>query len=174
MLKITKNPAQLAMLQAALVLAGCVGEGSGSVRNDAAADTLYLARELEAVSARSYDVLHDPIKGRLLVPFNWEVPEGAETWSYDMYDGFAKAEWITNGASAVGQAEAFKTRTSKTVREFGSHYKYSIQDLAAAQMAGGRPLDRENAKMCRISHEQFIDDLIAVGDTTRGIPGLTN
>jgi hypothetical protein len=173
MLQFQNNPALLTSLAAVLVAAGVV-DPAKPVRQDAAADTLYLARELEFVSAQSYEVLVDPIKGRQFVPFSWIVPDGAETYGYDMYDGFASAAWITDGASAVGNADAFKTRTSRKTYMFGSSYKYNIQELAAAQMAGGRPLDRERARFCRIGHEQFLETLIAEGDTERSIEGLTN
>jgi hypothetical protein len=170
MLQLTNNPAHLASLQAILVAIGVTGT---ETRTDAAGDTLFLARELEQVSATSYDVLIDPIIGRQLVPFNTSVDEGAETYSYDMYDGFALAEWITNYASAVGQAEVFKTRFSATMRDIGSHYQYTYQDLQKAAFAR-KPVDRMRALKARQAHEQKIDDVIAVGDTARGIQGLTN
>lgn len=144
-------------------------------RYDAAGDTLYLARELEAVSAQTYEILTDPLVGRQIVPFSWSVPEGAETFSYDYYDGFAQAEWISNYGVSVGNSDAFKTRVSHSMRDFGSNYHYSQQDLARAAFAAtGRGLDRERARFARLSHEQFIDDLVAVGDATRNIPGITN
>lgn len=146
-----------------------------NMRADAAGDSLYVARELEAVSAQTYDVLYDPIKGRQLVPVAWDVPEGAESWSYDFYDGFGLAEWITNWGSFVGQADAFKTRTTAACYSFSSSYQYTVQDLAAAAFAQtGKSLDRERARRARMAHEFFLDNLIAVGDTTRGIIGLTN
>ncbi len=142
-------------------------------REDAAGDTLFLARELEQVSAKSYDVLKDPILARTLIPFVAELQEGAESWSYDMYDGFSQADWITDWSKPVGQADVFKTRFTHAPRHFGSHYAYTLEDISRSNF-GRRPVDRERAKMCRKGHEQKLDDLIAVGDSTRGIAGLTN
>jgi hypothetical protein len=141
-------------------------------RADAAGDTLYLARELEHVSAQSFDVLKDPKIGRQLVPFVFDLPDGAETYSFDMYDGIASGGWITNWATVIGQADAFKTRVSIPARSWGSSYHYTVQDLAAASMASGRSLDAERGRFCRLAHEQFFEDLIADGDAERGIPGL--
>ena len=168
MLKIRNNPRFQAKHDAALDALGVL-EG----RADAAGDSLYLARELEQVSAQSFDVLKDPRMGRMLVPFVNELSDGAETFSFDMYDGVTKGGWITNWATVIGGSDANKTRVSIPCRSWGSSYQYSIQDLAAAQMAGtGRSLDAERARMCRRGHEQFFDDLIADGDSDRGIPGL--
>jgi hypothetical protein len=164
------NPARLRRLDSYLVEHGIVEREDAST---VGGETLVLARELEFVSATSYDVFVDPKKGRLLVPFNWSIPEGADTYSYDMFDGFARAEWVTNWASIVGQADAKKTRTIYSARSFASSYSYTHQDLANAAFSR-QPLDKQRAKFCRIGHEQFIDDLIAVGDSERGIAGLTN
>jgi len=147
-------------------------DGSVVARTDAAGDTAILAREVEFVSAQSYQVLTDPIKGRLFVKFT-TVPDGADSWNYDMWDRIALVEWLTNYSSAVGSADVFKKRTPKAFYDYGSSYKYSVQDLQRAAYAGV-PLERERALSCRIGHEQFLDNVIAVGDSDRGIEGLTN
>lgn len=144
----------------------------GEVRADAAGDTMHLARELEFNSAQSVEVLTDPIKGRQFVNFT-TIPEGAETFSYDMWDKLAMAEWITNYASSVGSADAFRKRFYKPMYDFGSSYHYSVQDLAKAAYAR-QPLDRKRAAACRVAHEQFLDNLIATGDADREIEGLCN
>jgi len=162
----------LQVLTGVLAGLGVIGQLAG--RADAVGDTMLLARELEYVSAQTYDVLYDPIIGRQVVDFE-TVPEGADFFSYDMYDGYAMVEWITNWASTVGNADTFKNRTTKQMRSFGGHYMYSDQDLRAAAFAGnGRTLDRERARHVRVGHEQKIDDLIATGDSTRSIEGLLN
>jgi hypothetical protein len=168
----------LSVLGSVLAGLGVLGQIAGQRRDgreDAAGDTLFLARELEAVSAQTYDVLYDPIKGRQMVTFTSDIPDGAESWSYDFYDGFGVADWVTNWASVIGGADAFKTRTVQLCYSFGSSYSYTVQDLAAAAFAAtGRSLDRERARRARLAHEYFLDNLVAVGDTTRGIIGITN
>lgn len=147
-------------------------DGTVELRQDAAGDTMHLARELEFTSAQTYEVLTDPIKGRLFVDFT-TIPDGAETFSYDMWDRLAMAEWITNYASAVGAADRFKKRFYKPMYDFGSSYHYSVQDLQKAAFAR-TSVDRERGMSARIAHEQFMDNLIASGDDDRGIEGLTN
>lgn len=166
-LHIVQNPIYAASFAQCLALSGALND-----RTDAAGDTLHLARELEQVSAESYDVLKNPRIGRTLVPFVNELQDGAESYSWDVYDGIARAEWIVNWASVVGGTSANKHRFTIPTRSFGSHYQYTDEDLARAVMAGGRGLDREVARMARIAHEQFFDDLIADGDSERDIPGM--
>ncbi len=146
-------------------------------REDADGDSIYLARDLEQISAETFDVLRHPKMGRTLVPFQNILTPGAGVFEYDMYDVTAQCKWLTNWATIVGGASANKVRVSIPTRYFGGHYQYTIQDLERAAMARGvngsnRALDAELARANREAHEQFFDDLIADGDSERDIPGL--
>ncbi len=143
-------------------------------REDAAGATLHLARELEQVSAQSFDVLKNPILARKVMEFSNELAPGAETFSYDMYDGVTQCEWITNWGKSVGQNDAFKTRMTGIAYSFAGGYKYTFQDLEASSFAGGRSLETERARMNHIGHEQFLDDLAFSGNADRGIYGISN
>jgi hypothetical protein len=152
--------------------------GIDTGRNDAAGDTMYLARELEWVSAQTYDVLTDPIVGRKVLPLDYSFPEGAESYTYHMYEGTADVDWITNWSSPVGGATASKFPTTFQSFSLGGMYEFTDEDLAraafAASKGAGRALSTEKARFNRIGHEQKLDDLIAVGDSARGIKGITN
>ena len=153
-------------------------------RADAGVDggeTLYLARDLEQISAETLDVLRYPLMGRKLVPFVQELTPGADTWAYDVYNIEGRADWISNWATIIGGQAAQKQRIKIDTRYFGSHYQYTVQDLERAAMARGklgsnRSLDAEVARSCRLAHEQFLDRLIADGDaeSARNLPGLAN
>lgn len=166
---IRKDTGAVSAAFAAVVLA-CLGSHS---RFDAAGDTAILARELEQVSAQSYDVLRDPKKGRQFVPFNASVAEGAETYSYDTYDGYGKAEFVTDYASSPPRSDVFKTRTSAKMHTIWTSYGFTVDEMAAAAFSS-TPLDRMRALVARESIEQKIDDIIATGDAARGIPGFVN
>ena len=171
MLKLINTPAFQLHTDACTKL-GVSIEGE-NLRADAAGDTMHLAREMEFVSAQTTEVLTDPIKGRLFVDFT-TVPDGAETFSYDMWDRLAMAEWITNYASAVGAADRFKRRFYKSMdNDFGSSYHFTVQDLQKSAFAR-TSVDRERGMSARIAHEQFLDNLIAIGNDDRDIEGLTN
>jgi len=146
-------------------------------REDADGDTLYLARDLEQVSAETLEVLRFPLMGRLAMPFVNELQPGADSFAYDMYDVFGKADWITNWSTPVLASGGKKRRFHATPYHFQSGYQYTVQDLERAAFARGknanaRALDAEEARACRIAHEQFIDALVWDGDSQRGIVGL--
>jgi hypothetical protein len=143
-------------------------------REDAAGATVNLARELEQVSAQTFDVLKHPMLARQVMQFSNELSPGAETFSYDMYDGVTQCEWITNWGTPVGQNDAFKTRMTGIAYSFAGGYEYSFQDLEAASFSPARSIDAERARMNRLGHEQFLDDLAFSGNTDRGISGISN
>lgn len=151
----------------------------GISREDADGETLYLARDLEQVSAESLDVLRYPLMARQLMPFVNEITPGAETWSYDMYNVTGRAQWISNWATILGDTTADKVRVQLQTRYFGAGYSYTVADLERAAFArgknpGNRALDAEKARANRVAHEEFLDKLAADGDDDRGIPGFPN
>jgi hypothetical protein len=143
-------------------------------REDAGSATINLARDLEQVSAQTYDVLKHPMMARQIMQFSNELSPGAETFSYDMYDGVAECQWITNWGTPVGQNDAFKTRMTGIAYSFAGGFEYTFQDLEAASFASGRSLDGERARFNRIGHEQFLEDLAFAGNADRGISGISN
>ena len=152
-----------------------------SAREDAPSEesnaVLYFARDLEQVSAEALDVLRYPLMGRTLMPFVNELIPGADVFAYDMYNVTSQAKWISNWATIVGEATAEKVRVSIPTRYFGNGYSYTVADLERAAFArgknpGARALDAEKARANRLSHEEFLDNLVANGDSTRNIPGL--
>ncbi len=160
------------------------GPGSDSLvqagfRADADTDvfSLYLAKELEQVSAETLDVLRFPLMGRQVMPFTNELDPGAESWSYDMYNVAGQADWITNWSTPVGGQSAGKRRFNAKAYHFGSHYQYTVMDLeraafAKSKNASNRSLDVEVARSARLAHEQFLDKLVWDGNSARGIVGL--
>jgi hypothetical protein len=147
-------------------------------RSDAdGVDTLYLARDLEQVSAETLDIFRFPLLGRTIMDFTNELMVGAGQWSYDVYNTAGKADWIVNWSTPVGGQAAGKRRVTVSSHMFASHYQYTIQDLeraafAKSKNASNRALDAEVAKSCRLSHEQFMDRIVWNGDATRNIVGL--
>ncbi len=173
MLKLIRKDTGAVVAAFASLVVGLFGQGPHAERFDAAGDTAILARELEQVSAQSYDVLRDPKKGRLFVPFNSSIAPGAETYSYDSYDGYGVAEFVTDYASNPPRSDVFKTRTSAAMHTIWTSYGFTIDEMAAAAFSQ-TPLDRMRALIARESIEQKIDDLIATGDAARGVPGFVN
>lgn len=134
--------------------------------------TAFLSRELQYVTAKTYDVLYKPIMARTLVPFTANVPAGAEQYAYDQYEMFGKAVFLNDDSTNWPRADVRKKRFAFPMATIGLSYKYTDQDMQASRFAGGKGLDVTRAQATRMGIEQLIDDLVAFGDSIRGIRGI--
>lgn len=134
--------------------------------------TAFLARELQYVTARTFDVLFKPTKARELIPFTSNVPAGAETYAYDQWEHFGVADFVSDRQTQFPKADVRKKRFSFPMRSIGTSYDYTDQDVQAARMAGGQGLDFHRGQAARMVVEQKLDDLLAFGDSLHGIRGI--
>lgn len=145
--------------------------------SDERQDAMYsaiLARELEFVRARTYDIVYPEKKARSLIPVDSTVPPGAETISYDQWDLFGMAAVIANYADDLPMVDVMKERFSSVVQTIGDAYQWSIQDLERAAMTPGAKLSQRRAGAARMVIENRIEDIAAFGLPIGGLNGLLN
>jgi hypothetical protein len=136
--------------------------------------TAFLARELEAVKRKTYEIKYPAFRAREFIPADPEtVPPGAETISYDEWDEVGDAAIIGNMADDLPGVDVFKARITAGVHWIGARYHYSIQDLQRCAMTGVS-LPAKKAAACRRAIEKRIDLIAAFGSVTGGLGGFTN
>lgn len=146
--------------------------GTKGLRLDAM-NSAFIDQELQAIEAQAYKVEYEDLKLRLFVPKKGDVPEGAETFAFKIWDVFGQADWLSNYAEDLPeQAIRCEKRVGK-VEGIGNAYSYSVQDLRAAAMTN-MPLDRELAETAMRTHEEKVDTAGSFGDTSRGFLGFCN
>lgn len=136
-------------------------------------EAAHLARELEFVKAKTYDVVYDELKAKMFVPVDTSAHPGAETIAYDQWDEVGEAQVIGSYADDVPMVDVFKTRFTGPVVGFASGYGYSLQEIRSSQMAGSR-LDQRRAQAARRAIARAIDNVIALGDVPAALPGFVN
>lgn len=136
--------------------------------------TAILARELEYVRARTYDIVYPEKKARRLIPVDNEVPPGAETISYDQWDAFGMAVIISNFADDLPMVDVMKERFSSVVQTIGDAYQWTVEDLERAAMTPGARLTQRRAGAARLFVENKIEDIAAYGLPIGGLKGLLN
>lgn len=143
-------------------------------RTDSRGDAVTFPRELEYVSNEVYEVLEAPTKARQLMPSGaFGMPAEDRSYIYRMYEGFGVAQWIDAYGQGMRTADVTGTETTVMCKDFGLAYVYNDDELISSAKYG-RPLDRERAKVCARSFEQFLDVIGAVGDTSVNMTGLLN
>ncbi|MWM63453.1 DUF2184 domain-containing protein, partial [Escherichia coli] len=87
-------------------------------------DGIFLARELDYVKARAYDVLYTELSGMRVIPVVTDTPDWAETITYRMWDEVGMAKIIANYADDLPRVDVFGKEFSTNVRNLGDAYGY--------------------------------------------------
>lgn len=138
-----------------------------------AGETAALARQLEYVYAKTYDVVYPELKARKFIPVDTSVDSGAEFFTYKQWDQFGMATIISNFADDLPRVDVLAKEYSAPIKSLGVAYGYSIQDLRRAAMSGSQ-LDNKRALATRRASEQAVDEIAAFGNAAAGLGGFTN
>lgn len=137
-----------------------------------AAENTFLRRALEHVRARSYDYVFPEFIGRKLLPVDNSVPTGAETTSFDTYREVGVAEISEDYANDGPAVDTLASSQAQKIFGILAHYSYTLQDVRAGMMAGGKTLPERKAKAARRAVEQQQDRIMLLGDANWGLKGL--
>jgi len=133
----------------------------------------YFERELEAVKAKSFDVVYPDLKARELFPLDSTTAPGAQTVSYQSFDMVGVAKLLSNYADDLPNVEVTGTETTRQIYGIGVAFMYSIQDIRASQMAG-RPLEQRKANAAQRQLLRKENALAFNGDARTSIPPFIN
>ena len=136
-------------------------------------ESIFFARELEAVKAKSYDVQYAELKARKLIPVSFEAGAGAETIKYEQYDQVGMAKIIANYAHDLPRADVKGKEFISVVRSLGDSFGYNVQEVRAAKMAG-KPLEQRRANAAKRAILQLENSIAFSGDAAHNLGGLLN
>jgi hypothetical protein len=138
-----------------------------------ARESAVLARQLEYIKARTYDVKYAALKARSFIPPSSDAPSGADSITYRQWDMMGMAKVIANYADDLPMVNAFCKEFTTPVKSIADGFQYSIQDLRAVAMSGQK-LDTARAAAARRVMEQAVDEVAAFGLPEAGMPGFLN
>jgi hypothetical protein len=123
--------------------------------------------------ATSYDQKYPGLLARSFMTMASGIPEGAETVVQRGYDITGRATVLAGEATDVMRVSLSGTQQSTPIVGLAAKWGITLQQLAAAQMAGVQ-LDAKGMLASRLIVEREIDSLLALGDATLGLIGLCN
>lgn len=138
------------------------------IREDA--DGIFLARELDYVKARAYDVKYTGLSGMRVIPSVYDTPSWAETITYRMWDEVGMAKIISNYADDLPRVDVFGKEYHSAVRTIGDAYGYNLQEIEAARGVG-KPLDAMKSRVARNVQDRKLNQIIWTGDEPSGLQG---
>lgn len=145
---------------------------STGTRFDSAEDaSVFFARELDYVKAKSYDVQYPELTALQLFPITSEADPGAETVTYYTYDKQGVAKIIDNYSDDLPRADVNGKPSVAMVKSIGDSYGYSAQEMRASRLAG-KSLDARKAEAARYAIDNKTNIIAWRGDEASGLLGV--
>lgn len=136
-------------------------------------DEMLLERDLEAIDETLYEPVEEELIVRTFLSVYDNIPEHAETYSFDQYTRQGSAVRTPTGADNVPFVDNDKTRTDQKVISIENGFKVEKQELRAAR-ANGVAVDTDKAETARRIISENENELIFLGDADLGIEGIVN
>ena len=136
---------------------------------------VFLARELEHILARTFEVEYADIKYSQLIPVSTEVGPGADSFTYRIFDKQGSMKIIGDKAKDLPRADVLRKEVTHPVRSLGGSFGYTVQEVRAAAMVPGMNLEQRRANAVRRVYEETVQEIAYFGDAPSGMKGfLTN
>jgi hypothetical protein len=142
------------------------------IRNDEVG--VFLARELETILARSFEVEYADIKYSQLIPISSEVGNGSDSFTYRVFDKQGSMKVIADKANDLPRADVLRKEVTHPVRSLGSSFAYTVQETRAAAMVPGMNLEQRRANAVRRAYEEKVQEIAYFGDRPSGMKGFFN
>ena len=136
-------------------------------------ESIFFARELEYIKAKTYDIKYPQLKARSVIPLNLEANPGAETITYRQYDQVGMGKIIANYADDLPRADVGGKEFHSPVKTIGISYGYNIDEVMAVRMTG-KPLEQKRASAAKRGNLIIENTIGFFGDTEHNLGGMLN
>jgi len=143
-----------------------------SMNMDAGGD-IFFSRQLEYIQSQVYEYQYPAFKSYIYIPINYNVPAGAEFVTATGYQSVGRARIINSYADDLPEAGILGIQLTNPVQSIGTSYRYSHQEIRAAQYANLN-LSLRLAEAARRANDQLVNDLAIIGNPQSGMTGLVN
>ena len=145
---------------------------SPNTRFDSAEEaSVFFARELDHVKAKTYDVEYPELTALSNFPISSEADAGDNTITYYTYDKTGLAKVIDNYSTDLPRADVTGKPSIALIKSVGDSYGYSAQEMRASRRAG-KSLDVRKAESARYQIDNLINKIAWRGDEESGLMGV--
>lgn len=136
-------------------------------------ESVFFARELEYVKARSYDKKYAELKARRLIPVSSEAEPWADAIVYQSFDQVGFAKLIAGYSDDLPRADVKGKEFINPVKSLGCSYGYNIMEVRKSR-ARGKRLEQRKANAAKRAILQKENSLAFIGDAKVGFTGFLN
>lgn len=138
-----------------------------------AAESMFFARELEHIKARTFDVKYPRLLSRQVIPVSMEAGPGALSITYYQYTDVGIAVLVSNYADDLPRSDAFGTKFTSPIEPVAGSWGINIQEMRSSDKAQRRVAQRKS-NSARRAWETKVDTIGFEGDTNTGLGGFAN
>jgi len=138
-----------------------------------AGESVFFARQLEYIFTEVINVEYPELKARTLIPINTQVPSGASSFTYRIFDRVGWAKIIANYAEDLPRIDILGKEETAKVHVIGDSFGYTVQDIKRAQLTGVS-LEQEKAAAAREAALRTENSAAMIGDSRYNMAGLLN
>lgn len=136
-------------------------------------ETIFFERELEAMKARTYDVLYAPLSANRLIPVDNTTVSGAMSVTYTQYDKTGTTNIIANYSDDLPLCDVRGKQFTSQLVSIGNAFEISIQDIRASAMAG-KDLEQRKANSAANAHRDRMNQIAFFGEPSLDVKGWLN
>jgi hypothetical protein len=141
---------------------------------DAQSALSFMQQQASYIEPQVYETQYPDIQYPDLVPVDTSGNEWAKSKTFYSSDKVGQAQWFHHMANDVPFADIVKTKFEVGLEMAAIGYYYTLEELGVAQQIPGTNLTTERADAARRAYEEFMENIVFVGDTTKNWDGLTN
>lgn len=143
-------------------------------RNDAqAAAGAFLENELRYSLPKAYEKQYPELCYSRIIPIANDVPEGADTYKYDLWDRVGDFDLIADGSDDLPTSDVKRGEVVNNIRQFGGGFKYTTDEIRKAQMSGVS-LEQRRVDAVRRAYEERAHRTALFGYPGTGLKGFFN
>lgn len=138
-----------------------------------AAGSIFFANQLNYIQSRVYEFEYPALEAFKILPISTAAPAGAEYVIFEAYQAAGRARVIESYADDLPAADLLGFQYMNKIKSIGASYRYSHQEIRAAQWANV-DLPFRQAEAARRAIEQEMNTLAFTGLASAGMTGFFN
>lgn len=135
--------------------------------------SLLRPQDLQAIDSKIYEPHKEELKARNIFALKTDIPAGAETYAYDVFNRSGAAKILAPGATDIPLVDADLDRHTVNIYSIAAAINITVQELRQAQMAG-MTVETVKVDTARKAIAEKENKLAFIGDADHNIKGLTS
>lgn len=134
-------------------------------------EQIWFQRQLEYIEKTLYNVQYPLLRAREVIPVSYEIPTGAETFTYRQYDKVGQAKIINAYGSDFNRVDIKGKEFTGNIKSLGDSYAYNVQEVRNAQLTGLN-LEAGRAEAAQRAAMELENDIAFNGDAAYNLGGF--